>query len=129
MKSHLIPFLLFLAAPLFLSAQEDPALLKTRLGQLEAKRVASLKAMAEKRIELIRKDPTLRKIHDKIIHEHRKLALILDSKKEIHAMNDELIKLDREIQDIMDKIEKAEKEKTEKMKTASPAAADPGKGK
>ena len=85
--------------------------------------------MAEKRIELIRKDPTLRKIHDKIIHEHRKLALILDSKKEIHAMNDELIKLDREIQDIMDKIEKAEKEKAGKMKTASPAAADPGKGK
>ena len=133
MKFHLIPCLLFLAAPLFLSAQENPALLKTRLNQLEAKRVASLKAMAEKRKELIQKDPTLRKIHDKIIQEHRKLALILDSKKEIHAMNDALIKLDREIQDTMDKIEKAEKEQAEKMKSASPAVKQnqplPGKGK
>ena len=127
MKIHLISCLLFLAAPLFLSAQENPALLKNRLNQLEAKRVASLKAMAEKRKELIQKDPTLRKIHDKIIQEHRKLALILDSKKEIHAMNDALIKLDREIQDTMDKIEKAEKEQAEKMKAASPAAAAPVK--
>ena len=121
MKFHLIPCLLFLAAPLFLSAQENPALLKTRLGQLEAKRVASLKAMAEKRQDLIQKDPTLRKIHERIIQEHRKLALLLDSKKEIHAMNDALIKLDAEIQDTIDKIEKAEKEKAEKMKKASPA--------
>ena len=125
MKFHLIPCLLFLAAPLFLSAQEDPLLLKARLDLLEAKRNVSLKEMAEKRQELIRKDPSLRKIHERIIQDHRKLALLLDSKKEIYSMNEALIKLDNEILDIREKMEKAEKEKAEKMK--SPSAAAPGK--
>lgn len=139
MKFHLFPCLLIASIPCFLSAQEDPLLLKTRLDLLEAKRELTLKEMARMRQDLIRKDPALRKIHEKIIQEHRKLALFLDSKKEIHEINDKLIKLDTEITEIKarkEKIEKeiaekekaekmkAEKEKAEKTKLSSPAPAN-----
>jgi len=88
-----------------LAAQEDAGVLKAKLSILEAERDATFKNMAKVREELIKKDPTLRRMHEKILNEHRKLALLLDSKKEIHEMNNKLLKLDSEIGSVKAKLE------------------------
>lgn len=123
MKNHFLSLLLLTAA-FSLAAEEDISLLKAKIDLLEGKRLLSLKEMAKLRQDLIRKDPSLRKIHERIISEHRKLALLLDSKKEIHDMNAKLLAMDAEIQTLMDRMAKAEKENAEKNKNGTAVKAE-----
>ncbi len=83
----------------------DPALFADREAAetlLKERRELILK-MHRTRMELIRKDPKLKRIHAQITALYRELALELDSKREMTLLNDDLRSLDAKIDSLQKK--------------------------
>lgn len=103
-----IPWMLS-AAPAADSAKQQPSLIfrgglnpagyvdRAAAEKLLTERKALILKMHEKRMELIKKDPKLKRLHDQITALHRELAIELDSKRDMMVLNSDLKSIDSRI--------------------------------
>jgi uncharacterized Fe-S cluster-containing radical SAM superfamily protein len=56
--------------------------------------------MFDLRVKLIKTDPALKKLHEKIMEMHKELALQLDSKKEMRELAKKLRKVQKSLEEI-----------------------------
>ncbi|MDD5596685.1 MAG: hypothetical protein PHV82_01990 [Victivallaceae bacterium] len=92
MKNFLL-IILCCGATVCFSADDAKADLDKKEKDLQKQEKQLLREMLELRIKLIQKDPSLKKLHAKIMELHRELALSLDSKKEMREIADKLKKV------------------------------------
>lgn len=85
--------------------KKEKALLK------QEKKIA--KEMYDVRVKLLKKDPHLKKIHDKIMELHKELALMLDRKKEMRILVTKMKKVKKSLNAIIDKKRENEKDEEE----------------
>jgi hypothetical protein len=105
MKKFLL-ILLCCGAAVCFGANDEKIDLDKKEKDLQKEEKQLLKEMLELRIKLIRKDPNLKKLHDKIMELHRELALNLDGKKEMRDIAEKLKKVRTSLAEI--KVQKNE---------------------
>lgn len=83
-------------------SETDPAEYKDseRAARISRERDAVVIKMFETRTNLIKEDPKLQKLHRQIMALHKEMAIEIDSKKDMIILNQELKKLDRELESL-----------------------------
>lgn len=81
---------------------QDAATLKIAVLKKEAETVDQ--QMAKMRVEVIKKDPELQKLHQQILALHRELALRIDGKREMRILILKSEAIEREIKEVSTKV-------------------------
>ncbi len=96
----LIVAMMLLSVPVFFcgsTPKEQPDDAVKRLEQLQGKQRELAEAMYKLRLELIKNDSELKRLHQQIIALYRELALRVDSKKEMRILIAKHEQLEKEI--------------------------------
>lgn len=67
-------------------------------AELEARKKVLVENIRKKRLELLRTDPKLRRMHDQLLKQTRAIAIELDSKKEMRSLNDAAKEIDAKLE-------------------------------
>ncbi len=93
------PFLFLLAGVLLLTTTVRAAGPEnTKLAELRRQRAETAGKLEEKRMAYIRTDRDLARLHKEIMNKHREMAIRLDAKPDVRALNTQMIELDARIE-------------------------------
>ena len=68
-----------------------------KLAELNSKRTALIRKLHEKRQNLLKNNPKLRRMHQQLLKQARELALELNANREMSSINDELSEVERQL--------------------------------
>ncbi|MBO4633568.1 MAG: hypothetical protein J5858_16760 [Lentisphaeria bacterium] len=70
---------------------------EARIRELQNQRNDLLQKIHQKRVELLKNDPKLRRMYMQLLKQTRELAMELDANREMRLMNDELNEINRKL--------------------------------
>ena len=68
-----------------------------KLAELNSKRTELIRRIHEKRQNLLKNNPKLRRMHQQLLKQVRELALELNANREMRTLNDELSEVERQL--------------------------------
>ena len=68
-----------------------------KLANLNSKRTELIRKIHEKRQDLLKNNPKLRRLHQQLLKQARELALELNANREMRALNDNLSEVERQL--------------------------------
>ncbi len=68
-----------------------------KIAELNSKRTGLIRRIHEKRQELLKNNPKLRRMHQQLLKQVRELALELNANREMRTLNDELSEVERQL--------------------------------
>lgn len=69
-----------------------------KIAELSGMKTDLIRKIHEKRKELLKSNPKLRRMHVQLLKQTRELALELDSNREMRKLNDSLIEVERQLE-------------------------------